>query len=281
MIQNVRSFIIGVLVIFVCWFAPSCVKRFLHTSVYEFEAPAFVFASHMRDLGVYWDLRSRDRDELIEMTRDAGRIASSARVREQLLSHLSEENARLERLLALPTRPNVRAVPARIAQRNIGVWWQQIVIRRGRLDGVRVGCPVISSTGVVGRVREVFANTSVVELISSPSFRISAYVEGDNYPVTYQGAGISPTGKPLGQICDIPSDYPLEFDKKPKISTTGIGGIFPAGLELGSLSHEMYRSRDGLFFVAPVELRDSLSTIEEVAVLIPIQFEADIISNAK
>lgn len=275
MIQNIRSFIIGVLVVFVCWFAPSCVKRVFYTGIYEFEAPAFVFASHVRDLGLYWDLRSRDKDELIEMLRDSGRLASSARVREKLLLRLGEENARLERLLALPSRPDIRAVPARIARRNIGVWWQQIVIRRGRADGIRAGCPVISSAGVVGRVHEVHANTSVVELISSPSFRISAYIEGDNYPVTYQGAGISPSGKPLGKISDIPSDYPVQFEKLPSVITTGIGGIFPAGFELGKLTNEMYRSRDGLFFVAPVELRDSLNSIEEVSVLIPVMAGID------
>ncbi|MCR5183590.1 MAG: rod shape-determining protein MreC [Opitutales bacterium] len=229
----------------------------------------------MRDLGEYWDLSTRSRDELIIMCRDAWRIASSARVERQKLSRLDEENARLERLLALPSRPDIRVVPARIAQRNIGVWWQQIIIRCGRRDGVRVGCPVISASGVVGRVREVYFNTCVVELISSPSFRISAYIEGDDYPVTYQGAGISPSGNLLGQICDIPSDYPYEFAQKPIVSTTGIGGIFPAGLNLGRLSPEMRRSPNGLFFTAPVELQDSLSSIEEVAVLIPIRFEAE------
>lgn len=268
--RDFRPFLFGIFAIAACWFAPAFFKRFCYESFQEFSAPAFLTASHAKDLMRYWELRSRTTHELIEAGRDAARLAGTLQIEAQERVLLREENRRLEKLCDLPSRPEMRTVVARVAQRNIGLWWQQIVIRRGRMDGIRVGAPVIDAGGVVGRVREVFAYTSVVELVSSPSFRISAYVEGSDYPVTFSGAGAGPFQRPSGMIRDIPSDFPARFEQNPSILTTGVGGVFPGGLFLGTMAEGMRLTDDGLFFEARVELRPGLASVEEVAVLVPV-----------
>ena len=265
-----RPFIFGIFSIAACWFAPSCVKRLAYETFYEFEAPSLVLASHVKDLSRYWEMRSRGKHELIESGRDAARIAGTLRFETQQLGELRDENRRLESLLALPSRPEMRTVVARVAQRNLGLWWQQIVIRRGRVDGIRAGCPVVNAQGVVGRVREVHTYTSVVELVSSRSFRISAYIEGSNYPVTFCGAGGSPFGKSFGVLQDIPSDFPANLPDGVPVVTTGVGGVFPAGFRIGTFDGKMRLSDDGLFYLANVNLRADLAAIEEVAVLVPV-----------
>lgn len=268
--RDFRPFLFGIFAIAACWFAPAFFKRFCYESFQEFSAPAFLTASHVKDLARYWELRSRTTHELIEAGRDAARQAGTLQIEAQQRALLREENRRLEKLCDLPSRPEMRTVVARVAQRNIGLWWQQIVIRRGRVDGIRAGAPVIDAGGVVGRVREVFAYTSVVELISSPSFRISAYVEGSDYPVTFCGSGSGPFQRPGGMIRDIPSDFPARFERNPSILTTGVGGVFPGGLLLGTMAEGMRLTDDGLFFEARVELRPGLASLEEVAVLVPV-----------
>lgn len=269
--RDFRPFIFGIFAIAACWFAPVFFKRFAYESFQEFSAPAFLTGSHVKDLSRYWELRSLSKHELIEGVRDAVRQAGTLQIEARERALLREENLRLEQLCGLPSRPELRTVVARVAQRNIGLWWQQIVIRRGRVDGIRVGAPVIDAGGVIGRVREVFTYTSVVELISSPSFRISAYVEGSDYPVTFCGAGAGPFQTPSGKIRDIPSDFPARFEQNPSILTTGVGGVFPGGLVLGTMAEGMRLTDDGLFFEARVELRPGLASIEEVAVLVPVK----------
>lgn len=268
--RNFRPFLFGIFAIAVCWFAPAALKRFAYESFQEFSAPALLTAAHAKDLARYWELRSRSNHELIEAGRDVARAAGTMRLELQTANALREENRRLERLLALPSRPDVRTVVARVAKRDIGLWWQQIVIRRGKADGIRVGAPVVDASGVVGRVREVYHFTSVVELISSPSFRISAYIEGSDYPVTFCGAGAGPFTPPSGLIRDIPSDFPAKFERDPAIVTTGIGGVFPGGLKIGTMRGGMKPTDDGLFFEARVALRPGIAAIEEVAVLVPV-----------
>ena len=177
-IRNLRPFFFLFAGMFVWWFAPAAVRRAVYEAVYEFEAPSFVLSSRMRELAQYWELRSRSENDLIRAGRDASRLAATMQYEISRNAALRAENLRLEKLLGLPSRPEYRTVPARTVQRRLGMWWQQLVLRRGEEDGVRPGCPVVTAYGVVGRVREVFYDTCVVELISSPSFRISARIAG-------------------------------------------------------------------------------------------------------
>ncbi len=269
------------------WFVPAAVRRAVYEAAYEFEAPAFVLSSRMSDLARYWELRSRSRDDLIRAGRDASRLAATMQYEIAAASELRDENARLEALLGMPSRPDYRTVPAllgmpsrpdyrtvpaRVAQRRLGMWWQQIVLRRGKKDGVRPGCPVVNAYGVVGRVRDVFSDTCVVELISSPSFRISAMLSGEEkIAVTYQGAGASPFSRATGRIGDIPAGtvFP-ENGTRTDVVTSGLGGIFPAGLRIGSLAGTPARSSDGVFREAVVEPAQNLASIEEAAILVPV-----------
>lgn len=271
-IRNLRPFFFLFAGMFVWWFAPAAARRAVYEAVYEFEAPSFVLSSRMRELAQYWELRSRSENDLIRAGRDASRLAATMQYEISRNTALRAENLRLEKLLGLPSRPEYRTVPARTVQRRLGMWWQQLVLRRGEEDGVRPGCPVVTAYGVVGRVREVFYDTCVVELISSPSFRISACIAGmENRPVTYQGAGAAPFGKPRGKISDVPADAVLPGGgARLDVVTSGLGGIFPAGLKIGSVAGTAARSGDGIFREADVALSQDLASIEEAAILVPV-----------
>jgi len=91
------------------------------------------------------------------------------------------------------------------------------------------GDPVVFTDGVVGRVSEVRAYTSVVEMISSPSVRLAAVIEGDTRPVAYQG-GDNPTfGPAKGSIEFVPLDVFAQADSPRRLETSGLGGEFPRG----------------------------------------------------
>ncbi len=270
--RNLRPFVFLFAGMIAWWFVPAAVRRVVYEAAYEFEAPAFVLSSRMSDLARYWELRSRNRDDLIRAGRDASRLAATMQYEIAAASELRKENARLETLLGMPSRPEYRTVPARVAQRRLGMWWQQLVLRRGKKDGIRPGCPVVNAYGVVGRVRDVFSDTCVVELISSPSFRISAMLTGEeNLAVTYQGAGATPFSRATGRIGDIPAGtvFP-ENGARTDVVTSGLGGIFPAGLRIGSLAGTPARSEDGVFREAVVELAQNLASIEEASILVPV-----------
>ncbi len=232
------------------------------------QAPAMSSASYLRDIQDYWALRTRGKTELIEGIRDLSRLNSAYELRLNETEMLRREVAQLEELLDVPSFPEHRYEIARVARRDMSAWWQQIFIRKGAADGIPVGAPVVFSGGVVGRVREVYANMSVVDLLSSEQVRLAAVIEGDNRPVSYQG-GINPPLKTArGTVEFVPPD--IAANQRKRLLTSGVGGVFPPGLVIGEIV-SLDPTSDGLFQSGQVLLDSRLNSVREVAVLVPVR----------
>ncbi|CAM3124924.1 rod shape-determining protein MreC [Rariglobus hedericola] len=247
---------------------PTALKRVARTSFFELQAPFETTASYVRDLQDFWSLKTRPKNDLIEAGRDLARLNAAYEVRLQQDSALRNELERLERILKLPTPSGYRAEPARVVKREFSSWWQQLVIRKGSNHGITVGSPVIYAGGVVGRVREVFTYTSVVELISSPGVRIAATAEGDIRPISYQGAVNPSYGPAVGSVEYVPLDVFVTASSPRKLVTSGLGGVFPPNLTVGYITR-VEPSSDGLFKSGDVRLDPELSSLNEVTVLVP------------
>lgn len=267
-----RPFLVLGLVVAGWLILPTVIKGFLRASFFEFTAPVSVSASYARDLQQYWTLRLHSEDELIEAGRDLARLNASYSLSVQQNAELQAEVGRLEGLLRLPSFPNYRSEHARVVRRDFSGWWQRLEIRKGKNFGIPVGAPVVFTGGVVGRVTEVRAYTSVVELISSPNLRVAAAIEGDSRPISFQG-GINPTfGPAKGEIEFVPLDIFASELLPRRLVTYGLGGVFPPGLLLGTVT-KVEPSPDGLFKNGEVKLDPQLSELEEVTVLVPVNPE--------
>lgn len=271
-IDQARPFLtLGLLV--AAWLVvPVAVKTFTRASFFEFTAPLPVAAAYGRDLQEYWSLRLHSNSDLIEAGRDLARLNASYSLSVQQNSEMQAEIGRLEQLLRIPSYTDYRSEPARVVRRDFSGWWQRLVIRKGRNFGIRVGAPVVFTGGVVGRIAEVYAYTSVVELISSPNVRLAAFIEGDNRPISYEG-GINPTFGPAKGIVEfVPLDIYASATMPKRLVTSGLGGVYPAGLTLGTIT-KVEASTDGLFKSGEVQLDPNLAHLTEVTVLVPLNPE--------
>ncbi len=247
---------------------PTSVKRMAQVSFFELQAPFETTASYIRDLQTFWSLKTRPKNDLIEAGRDLAHLNASYEVRLQQDANLRAEIDRLERVLKMPPIPGYRSEVARVVRRDFSSWWQQLTIRKGRNYGIVEGAPVIYSGGVVGRIREVYAYTSVVDLVSSPGVRIAAAAEGDTRPVGYQG-GINPSfGPAFATVEFVPLDVFVTPATPRRLVTSGLGGVFPPNLTIGYLTR-VEPSTDGLFKSGDVKLDAGLSDLSEVTVLVP------------
>jgi len=191
---------------------------------------------------------------------------------------LENEIQRLESILKLPSRREFRYEVARVVRRDLNAWWQQIVIRKGKDFDIPVGAAVVFSGGVVGRVVEVGAFTSRVELITSPNFRMAANFEGDERPVVYQGVVQGGFGTSVGTVRDAPQDVVASTQLPLKLVSTRLGGTFPPGLLIGRVTW-LEPGSTGIFQAGEVELDSQLLSLHEVAVLIPL-YPIDLDSDA-
>lgn len=248
---------------------PGIIKRFSRLSFYEVRAPVDVAASYVADLQDFWSQKTRSNNELIGAARDLAAVNASYELRIREDNRLRAEIARLEDLLRLPSFGEFRSEPARVIRRDFTVWWQRIVIRKGRNHGITVGAPVIYSGGLAGRVTEVYATTAVVELISSPGLRLAAVFDGDDRPISFQG-GINPPLRPAQAVLEfVPLDlFATEASPRPLV-TSGLGGVYPPGLAVGQVV-QLEPSTDGLFRTGRVKLDERLGRMTEVTVLVPL-----------
>ncbi len=267
--DQARPFLTLGLVIGAWLVIPVGVKAFMRASFFELTAPVTVAVDYARVLQEYWGLRLHSNDDLIKAGRDVARLNASYELSVQQNSELQAEIARLESLLRLPSFKEYRYEHARVARRDFSGWWQRIVIRKGRNHGIPMDAPVVFTGGVVGLVREVHANTAVVELISSPNVRLAGVVEGDDRPMSFQG-GVNPTfAPPTGVVEFVPLDIIATPTATHRLVTSGLGGVFPPGLTLGTITRADL-STDGLFKTGEVKLDERLGSLTEVTVLVPL-----------
>ncbi|TAG26710.1 MAG: rod shape-determining protein MreC [Verrucomicrobia bacterium] len=267
--DQARPFVtLGILVL--AWLiVPTAIKRFTRLSFYEVQAPLEVSASYVRDLREFWSQRTRSNAELIVANRTLARANNFDSLRLEENDRLRDEVGRLESLLRLPTFGEYRSEHARVARRDFGVWWQQLVIRKGSNYGLSVGSPVIYVGGLVGRISEVHATTAKVELIGSPGLRLAAVFEGDDRPLSFQG-GINPPLRPAQAVLEyVPLDLFATPTAPRRLLTSGLGGVYPPGLYVGDVS-QLEASTDGLFKTGRARLDPRLSRLTEVTVLVPL-----------
>lgn len=251
------------------WILPAILKSFTQIGLYELQAPISKSSAKLKDLQQYWTLRNHSKKELIEAIRDLARLNASYELALSENTALKEEIHRLETLLSLPKPPGYQQILARIIRRDLSSWSHQVIIHKGQKDGVIKGAAVIYSKGVVGRIKETFAHTSVVELVSSPTFRIAAKFEKDDRPITYQGISNPAFMNPLGESYNIPTDIYTSPEHPLKLVSSKLGGVFPDGLEIGTVMH-LEPGNDGIFNKGFVFLNPNLHSIQEVAVLLPL-----------
>lgn len=265
-----KPWIILLLFLIAWWVIPSVVKSFTEVSFFELQAPVWNLHSKVKDLQTYWTLRNHSKKDLIEASRDLARINASYQLTLSENTALREELERLETLLKLPKQPDFEYSLARVSRRDLSTWSHTLLIHKGLHEGMIEGAAVIYAHGVVGRIKKVYSHSSIVELVSSPTFRVAAHIVGDTRPITYQGIANAPFTTPHGQAYNIPTDIKTVPEKPLKLVSSKLGGAFPDGLAIGTLS-KLSGSTDGLFQTAHIELANDLHNIQEVAVLLPLQ----------
>jgi len=241
----------------------------LRVNFYEFQAPAWHGISGIDDLQSYWALRAHSKTQLIERGRDLARINAAYQLLRQEHNALKTEMASLQSALNLPPLPQYKYEIARVVRREINAWWQHLIISKGKKHGIPAGAAVVFHDGVVGRIKEVYYSTSVVELVSSPSFRIAATFEGDTRPITFQGKHNLLFDHSWGEVRDVPPDIKANTDKPLHVISSRLGGIFPQGLYIGE-AISLEADNNGLFSRGLIRLSPNIRNILEVAILIPI-----------
>ncbi|WP_281545395.1 rod shape-determining protein MreC [Grimontia sp. SpTr1] len=140
-----------------------------------------------------------------------------------ILDQLEQENQRLRELLGSPFVRDERKMVAEVMAVDSDPYKHQVMIDKGRTNGVYEGQPVINERGIVGQVSYVGAHNSRVLLITDPTHAIPVQVVRNDIRVIASGRGDNDNI----QLENIPSSTDIEPGDM--LVTSGLGGVFPEG----------------------------------------------------
>ncbi|MFU8877212.1 MAG: rod shape-determining protein MreC, partial [Wenzhouxiangellaceae bacterium] len=145
------------------------------------------------------------------------------------LADLRIENDRLRQALATAERMEYRPIAAELSSIDLDPFAHRVMIRRGRIHGVKPGMPVIDDRGVLGQIERVQAARASLILISDPDHAL---------PVQILPAGERTIAYGSGSLDRLRlTDLPMNTEIVPGslVVTSGIGGRFPPGLPVARI----------------------------------------------
>lgn len=178
------------------------------------------------------------------------------------VQRLKDENEKLQTILDKKgDLSKYKPIQATVIARNPDRWEETLIINKGEKDGLEKDMAVITSGGLIGKVKNTSPLSASVQLLSStdPANRISAVINEKIYG-TIEGYD---TKKKLLLLKRIP--YDAEIKKGEIVSTSGLGGVFPSGLPVGVVE-EVVPDEFGLNQTAYVKPGADFYDIEHVMV---------------
>lgn len=180
---------------------------------------------------------------------------------------LEKENERLRGILdKKESLRDYKLIQANVIARNPDQWHELIFINKGEQHGVKKNMAVITSEGMVGKIKQVSQFTSTVQLLSAVdrTNRISAVVKGNKDIFGLIEGYDEKKGALLFKR--IPFDVDINLEEKQTVITSGLGGVFPSGLVIGEIT-EIVPDEHGLTQMAYVKPSAKFFDIDHIMIV--------------
>ncbi|SVB75763.1 uncharacterized protein METZ01_LOCUS228617, partial [marine metagenome] len=189
------------------------------------------------------------REELAQL------LLKNAELRESTL-----ENQRLRQLLGFKRRKDYTYLPAEVIAHDADRVQNGVIIDSGIRDGVRLYMAVVTSEGLAGRIVEAGPHSSIVQLLTDRSCRISSIVERSRVKGTISGR--------LHDGLDLRLPLRADIRLGDMLVSSGLGGTFPPGLLVGRV--QGVRMEDtGILKQVEISPVVDFNRLEEVFVIVP------------
>ena len=203
---------------------------------------------------------NRYESELAELKKQVNALKIENRSREEYIT----ENKRLKELLSLKDgMAESRTVTARVISYEPNSWYDTVVINKGENAGISKGNAVITGLGVVGKVTQTGKTWAKVSTLINISDSVGVKLSRTGDIGVVSGDALLAENK----LCK------LEYMSNDKnlitgdiLLTSGLGGIYPSGLSVGSVT-DIHADSAGNLEYAVVEPSVDFSSLYEVLVI--------------
>jgi rod shape-determining protein MreC len=168
-------------------------------------------------------------------------------------------NKRLRELMDFRTELPAGSITASVIGNSASTWFNSVLLDKGTSHGVNKGMGVVSLMGVVGQVVSATSKNAKVLLITDPHSGVDVLTQQS------RARGIVTGSLETGPIMKYVKRSE-DLQEGERLVTSGLDGIFPKGLLVGTIS-KVQKKSFGLFQYVEINLAVDPSRIEEVLVV--------------
>jgi len=169
-------------------------------------------------------------------------------------------NLRIRRLLNFQVTMDSNFLAAEVIGKDPSVWFKNVIIDKGKADGVLKGFPVVVPEGIAGQVIDVSNHYSKVLLIIDQNSAVDALVQRTR-------AGGIIKGEPTGRCRFKYALRKHDISVGDTIVSSGLDGVFPKGLIIGHVT-EVIKRNAGIFQEVTVDPNIDYEKLEEVLIIL-------------
>lgn len=174
-----------------------------------------------------------------------------------------QENARLREMVGFQTdRPGFELAPARVVGRDITPYFRVEKIRIDSRQDLQPRMPVVAPQGIVGQIHRVYDRYADVVLLADPRSSIDVISQRNRALGVVKGLGDDTNYR--AEMAYV--EQRDELREGDTLVTSGMGGVFPRELPVGSVVEVEYDDEE-LFQEVVVEPAVDFSRLEEVFVI--------------
>jgi rod shape-determining protein MreC len=224
--------------------------------VSPFQRAYFATVRAVRDLAQNYIFLVHVREENEELRRQ---VVELERKNAELVE-MAIANERLRRFLNFKENIPKPTLPAELIGQDASSWFRTITINKGNIDGVQKGMVVVSAAGLVGHIINTSRDVSKVLLITDYNSSVDAICQESRARGIVQGKG--------GDLCDL--NYVSRREDVTlgnRVITSGLGGRFPKGLLIGTVT-KVEKKSYGVFQQVELTPAVDFRKLEEVFVVL-------------
>lgn len=182
----------------------------------------------------------------------------------------NKEISRLRDILGFKERYEVEHEVAEVIGSTRDVPFETLRINKGSIAGIKIGMPLITGQGVLGRIIRVGLTHADVQLLIDANFYLDVLMQRTRARGVLRGE--------FGMNCSLRLNRRAEVKIGDTIITSGIIGGFPKGIPVGRVVRISYES-DNITQIITVEPWVNYKQVEEVLILKTVDDETRKIMN--
>lgn len=180
---------------------------------------------------------SREKEDIYKKYKKIEKELDSIEQRNSTINELEKENRELKNILNINySLSDYEKINATVVSRNVGYWYDKLVINKGKKDGIEEKMAVVGDGGIIGYISEVSNYSSNVQLITAKSLKNKISVKIDLGNNKYANGIMIGYDEKKGVYKVEGISYSGDIEKDSKVTTTGLGDSFPSGLLIGNVS---------------------------------------------